>query len=231
MGRTPKAVDPRFGVTPAVSNGRVDRRASVHRLHEMHSGMPRRRDRRRFQIHAHSDRGRVHRMRVVHSAVPGRLHRDAAREPGGSRPGPSPALREQRSPWRRDAWLKRRGCAVDCGSMLTSSAPRAHPLRTASPAEHLALPLDQHAGAPATPSVQPGDRVLLGQPIAEPGGAISAWLHSPVSGTVTAIDRGPHLIMPALLRSASSSRTTDETSVSTRRPPCQLRTAVAAGAA
>jgi Na+-translocating ferredoxin:NAD+ oxidoreductase subunit C len=77
----------------------------------------------------------------------------------------------------------------------------AQPLRTASPAEHLALPLDQHAGAPAIPSIQPGDRVLLGQPIAEPGGAISAWLHSPVSGTVTAIGPRPtphHAGAPAL---------------------------------
>ena len=77
----------------------------------------------------------------------------------------------------------------------------AQPLRTASPAEHLVLPLDQHAGAPAVPIVAPGDRVLLGQPIAEPGGAISAWLHSPVSGTVTAIEPRPaprHHGAPAL---------------------------------
>jgi electron transport complex protein RnfC len=67
----------------------------------------------------------------------------------------------------------------------------AQPLRTASPAEHLVLPLDQHAGAPAVPIVAQGDRVLLGQPIAEPGGTISAWLHSPVSGTVTAIEPRP----------------------------------------
>jgi electron transport complex protein RnfC len=77
----------------------------------------------------------------------------------------------------------------------------AQPLRTASPPPHLTLPLDQHAGAPATPNVQPGDRVLLGQPIAEPGGAISAWLHSPVSGRVTAIEPRPtphHAGAPAL---------------------------------
>jgi electron transport complex protein RnfC len=77
----------------------------------------------------------------------------------------------------------------------------AQPLRIASPAEHLVLPLDQHTGAPAVPIVAPGDRVLLGQPIAEPGGAISAWLHSPVSGTVTAIEPRPaprHHGAPAL---------------------------------
>ena len=77
----------------------------------------------------------------------------------------------------------------------------AQPLRTASPPEHLMLPLDQHAGAAAVPIVAPGDRVLLGQPIAKPGGAISAWLHSPVSGTVTAIEPRPsprHHGAPAL---------------------------------
>ena len=75
------------------------------------------------------------------------------------------------------------------------------PLRTASPPEHLMLPLDQHAGAAAVPIVAPGDRVLLGQPIAKPGGAISAWLHSPVSGLVTAIEPRPsprHHGAPAL---------------------------------
>jgi electron transport complex protein RnfC len=66
-----------------------------------------------------------------------------------------------------------------------------HPLRPASPVESLVLPLDQHSGAAAVPLVKPGDRVLRGQPIAEPGGAISAWLHSPASGTVAAIEPRP----------------------------------------
>ncbi|HMN43481.1 MAG TPA: electron transport complex subunit RsxC [Povalibacter sp.] len=57
-------------------------------------------------------------------------------------------------------------------------------LRAATVPERLILPLDQHAGAPSRPIVQPGDAVLLGQPIAEPQGDISAWLHSPVSGTI-----------------------------------------------
>jgi electron transport complex protein RnfC len=64
-------------------------------------------------------------------------------------------------------------------------------LRPASNVEQLILPLDQHAGAPAVPTVKVGDRVLRGQPIAEPGGAISAWLHSPVSGIIAAIEPRP----------------------------------------
>jgi Na+-translocating ferredoxin:NAD+ oxidoreductase subunit C len=66
-----------------------------------------------------------------------------------------------------------------------------HPLRAASPVDSLVLPLDQHAGAPAVPLVKPGERVLRGQPIAEPNGVISSWLHSPVSGTVAAIEPRP----------------------------------------
>lgn len=45
----------------------------------------------------------------------------------------------------------------------------------------------QHLGAPAKPVVAVGDKVRTGQVIAEPGGFISAYVHSPVSGTVKAI--------------------------------------------
>ena len=45
----------------------------------------------------------------------------------------------------------------------------------------------QHLGAPAVPVVAVGDKVKVGQVIAEPGGFISAFVHSPVSGTVKGI--------------------------------------------
>ena len=45
----------------------------------------------------------------------------------------------------------------------------------------------QHLGAMAKPVVAVGDTVKAGQVIAEPGGFISAYVHSPVSGKVTAI--------------------------------------------
>ena len=45
----------------------------------------------------------------------------------------------------------------------------------------------QHLGAPAKPIVAVGDKVKAGQVIAEPGGFISAFVHSPVSGTVKTI--------------------------------------------
>ena len=45
----------------------------------------------------------------------------------------------------------------------------------------------QHLGAPATPVVAAGDVVKAGQVIGEPAGFISAFVHSPVSGTVKAV--------------------------------------------
>jgi electron transport complex protein RnfC len=45
----------------------------------------------------------------------------------------------------------------------------------------------QHLGAMAKPVVAVGDKVKAGQIIAEPGGFISAYIHSPVSGTVKSI--------------------------------------------
>jgi Na+-translocating ferredoxin:NAD+ oxidoreductase subunit C len=65
------------------------------------------------------------------------------------------------------------------------------PLRAATSAATLILPLDQHVGAPAVPMVTVGERVLRGQPLAQPGERLSAWLHSPASGTVSAIEPRP----------------------------------------
>lgn len=45
----------------------------------------------------------------------------------------------------------------------------------------------QHLGAPAVPVVKVGDAVKTGQVIAEPGGFISAFVHSPASGVVKSI--------------------------------------------
>lgn len=50
------------------------------------------------------------------------------------------------------------------------------------------IPLVQHIGAPAKAIVQKGDKVLVGQLIAEAGGFVSAPVHSPVSGTVSKLD-------------------------------------------
>ena len=54
------------------------------------------------------------------------------------------------------------------------------------------IPLSQHIGAPATAKVAKGDKVVVGQLLAEPTGFMSAAIHSPVSGTVTAVDMQPN---------------------------------------
>ncbi len=50
------------------------------------------------------------------------------------------------------------------------------------------IPLSQHIGAPATAKVAKGDKVLTGQLIAEATGFMSANIHSPITGDVTAVD-------------------------------------------
>ena len=57
------------------------------------------------------------------------------------------------------------------------------------PRGELVYPLAQHIGKPATPLVRAGDRVLVGQKIAERDGYISSCIHSSVSGTVKAVER------------------------------------------
>ncbi|MGI6008318.1 MAG: electron transport complex subunit RsxC, partial [Ruminococcus sp.] len=78
-----------------------------------------------------------------------------------------------------------------------------HPSERKEFTEHLALkrfpdpqevviPLSMHAGAPANPVVQVGDTVKVGQVIGEPAAFISSFIHSSVSGTVTAIENRCH---------------------------------------
>ncbi|HBH48713.1 MAG TPA: electron transporter RnfC, partial [Bacteroidales bacterium] len=51
------------------------------------------------------------------------------------------------------------------------------------------IPLGQHLGVPSTPIVAKGDKVKVGQLIAESNGFISANIHSSVSGKVLKIDK------------------------------------------
>ncbi len=57
--------------------------------------------------------------------------------------------------------------------------------------EKLVLPLSQHIGAPAKAAVAVGDHVLGGQCLASAVGAVSASVHAPTSGIVTAIEPRP----------------------------------------
>lgn len=57
------------------------------------------------------------------------------------------------------------------------------------------IPLQQHIGVISRELVAVGDRVLKGQMLARPGDLVSAAVHSPVSGTVSAIEEReiPHI--------------------------------------
>ena len=54
--------------------------------------------------------------------------------------------------------------------------------------EQVSIPLSQHIGAPAVPTVKKGDQVKVGQIIGQAAGFISANIHSSVSGTVMSLD-------------------------------------------
>ena len=60
------------------------------------------------------------------------------------------------------------------------------------PPEELILPCSQHIGVAAEPLVKAGDRVCIGTKIADNAAPVSAPVHSPVSGTVTAVEKRPH---------------------------------------
>ncbi len=62
------------------------------------------------------------------------------------------------------------------------------PVRDAGIPEELVLPLAQHIGAPAKPIVAAGEQVRKGQMIAEAASAVSAALHAPTSGVISAIE-------------------------------------------
>ena len=64
-----------------------------------------------------------------------------------------------------------------------------HPIHEADLPKQAVIMLGQHIGAPAKPIVGKGDRVKVGTKIAEPGGFVSATIHSSVSGQVVKIDQ------------------------------------------
>ncbi|MDR2260501.1 MAG: electron transport complex subunit RsxC [Azoarcus sp.] len=65
------------------------------------------------------------------------------------------------------------------------------PVRVMPMPERLFVPLAQHLGAPALPAVLAGQKVKKGERIANPQGAVSAAIHAPAAGVVTAIGEIP----------------------------------------
>ena len=69
----------------------------------------------------------------------------------------------------------------------------ASPIEVLSAPETVVVPMLQHIGAPAVPTVKKGDEVLAGQVIGEAPQPISAPVHAPISGTVVAVTDRPHI--------------------------------------
>lgn len=70
--------------------------------------------------------------------------------------------------------------------------------------------LSNHAGAPAKCVVKENDQVKTGQVIAEPGGFISAYVHSPLTGVVKKVDKIYHPIQGRPMEAIVIQRTADD---------------------
>lgn len=66
------------------------------------------------------------------------------------------------------------------------------PITNANPPQRVIIPLSQHLGAQCKPIVSIGQDVKKGQTIGEPGGFVSAAVHSSLSGKVIAIGEFPN---------------------------------------
>ena len=62
------------------------------------------------------------------------------------------------------------------------------PAERMTPPGQVKILMSQHIGAPATPTVAPGDKVFVGTLIGEASGYVSSPVHSSVSGTVKKIE-------------------------------------------
>ena len=78
----------------------------------------------------------------------------------------------------------RGGCHPD----TKKNATHKKPIDEMKPASELVFPMLMHKGTPCSPIVKVGERVLMGQKLAESSAANSAPIHSSVSGIVKAIE-------------------------------------------
>ena len=201
------------------SRRRVDRRSGVHRLHEMHSGVSGRCDRRRVAF--------------MHTVIAAQCTGCELCIP----PCPVDCIVMRPAPASSaDRMATVADCAAACDSMLTRSARPQHALRPAS------------LGRNARPAARSACR-RAAVPLVKPGRACSARTTDRASPAARSApgcirrcrelsrrsSRGPRRIASALPRSASSSRTTAATSVmrqlrrrrSNSSPPEQLREHIA----
>jgi len=72
------------------------------------------------------------------------------------------------------------------GAAAGKAQTRALPVQPFSP-KTVRIPMNMHLGAPSAPCVQAGDRVRIGQVIAETVGPLGVKVHASVSGRVTSV--------------------------------------------
>ncbi len=60
--------------------------------------------------------------------------------------------------------------------------------------DYVKIPMSMHIGAPSAPCVAKGDKVKIGQVIAEPVGPLGIPVHASISGEVTAVEKIPYLM-------------------------------------
>ena len=75
----------------------------------------------------------------------------------------------------------------------SKNATRHKPVEEMPPPQRVILPMSMHIGAPCEPLVRVGEYIKLGQKIGAAQGAVSAPVHSSVSGKVEAIEPYLHL--------------------------------------
>ena len=63
------------------------------------------------------------------------------------------------------------------------------PIENITPPEYVAIPMQQHIGAPCKPLVNIGDTVAIGQKIGDNPTALSCPIHASISGTVERIEK------------------------------------------
>ena len=83
-------------------------------------------------------------------------------------------------------------------------------IKTAPLPQKVVVFMLQHAGAPAKPIVQVGQQVKTGQVIGEPQGTISAYVHSPVTGTVTSVSKINSPVHGMAVEAITIERTSDD---------------------
>src|SRR5690554_5182861 len=166
----------------------------MHRLHQVHPGLPGRRHPRGRQAYAHRHRKRMHRLRPVRRALPRSLHRHG--HPGAGYPHLDLDTTEAQPdchgpPGSQYLMTQLWNFADGIHPPENKHQSTTRPIQQAGIPERLVLPLQQHIGEPAEVAVNVGDRVLKGQVVADVTSGMGVPVHAPTSGTIEAVEQLP----------------------------------------